>query len=181
MSSSELEHQMDAVKESWKRFFAGVKKQTKDKQEFENIEYTVNTAALRELVERVDQRKDYFARYHSGMKMSEFKEIGLNMFWLAKLKPFSIKGAENTDAYTFDINEDFAMYHMLSALQTMAKDLNTPFIEEKISSALYYEISYCLSFRDMSKEAIGLLVELVARIVIPDFDQKEKERAAQEK
>lgn len=175
MTSSEMEKQMMAIVDSWKTFFAGIKESTEGKIAFENSRYFVNSKALNELVKRVHQRKDYFTRYHSGLNMSEFKEIGLNMFWLSKLKPFSVEGEKNIDAHTFDLNEDFAVYHMLNCLEAMAKRLNLKYDEKRVSQSLYYEMSYCLSFRDMSKEAMGILVELVARVVIPDYYLKDEE------
>ena len=160
---------MMEILSSWKTFFSGIQQQTQGTDKFIGSHYTVNSKALQELVIRVHQRKDYFTRYHSELKMSEFKEIGLNMFWLSKLKPFSVVSSENNDARTFDINEDFALFHMCCALQAMAKKLNISFDKKRLPSSLYFEMSYCMSFRDMSKEAMGMLVELVARVVMPDI------------
>lgn len=176
MTSDEIKQQMKEILSSWESFFSGVLQQTQGMDKFIGSHYTVNSKALQELVNRVHQRKDYFTRYHSELKMSEFKEIGLNMFWLSKLKPFSVVGSENIDAQTFDINEDFALYHMCCALQAMAQKLNISFDKERLPSSLYFEMSYCMSFRDMSKEAMGMLVELVARVVMPDIYLIEKEQ-----
>lgn len=172
MPSDELAAQMKKITDSWELYFAGMleKMEAEKVPGLDNIHVTKNSKALRELVVRVDQRKDYFTRYHSGLHMSEFKEIGLNMFWLTKLKPFSVEALEeNIDKFTYDVNEDFALHHMFSALENMAADLRTPFDMERLPQSLYYEMSYCMSFRDMSKEALGMLVELVARIVMPDY------------
>ena len=177
MTSDELEQQMTHIMDSWETYYAGILKQVQGRDGFKESRYIVNSKALQELVVRVNQRKDYFVRYHSGLQMSEFKEIGLNMFWLSKLKPFSIVGSENIDVYTFDINEDFALYHMCCALQAMATELGIGFDKERLPQSLYYEMSYCMSFRDMSKEAMGMLVELVARVVMPDIYLVEKMRA----
>ena len=177
MTSDELEQQMTHIMDSWETYYAGILKQVQGRDGFKESRYIVNSKALQELVVRVNQRKDYFVRYHSGLQMSEFKEIGLNMFWLSKLKPFSIVGSENIDVYTFDINEDFALYHMCCALQAMATELGIGFDKERLPQSLYYEMSYCMSFRDMSKEAMWKLFELLARVVMHDIYLLEKKRA----
>jgi len=168
ISSDVLEKRMKEIVDCWEIYFQNILKQCRDKAE---LEYTVNTVALRELVERVYQRKDYFLRYHSNLKMSEYKEIGLNVFWISKFKPFQIKGNCNIDKLAFETNDDFAMFHMFTALEKLAKSQNLDFNADKIPRSLYCELAYCLNFRDMSKEALGMIVELIARIAIPNLPE----------
>lgn len=171
INSDELANQMTDIENCWKNFLGEILQYYKNDKNDENIEinYTMNTLALREVVERVYQRKDYFKRYHSGMLMSEYKEIGLSMFWISKFKPFNITGHGYDDKIAFNINEDFAMYYMLVALKNLADELKLTYDSEKLSGSLYDEILYSMSFRDISKEALGIMVELVANIVIPDL------------
>ena len=61
------------------------------------------------------------------------------------------------------------MYYMLVALKNLADELKLTYDSEKLSGSLYDEILYSMSFRDISKEALGIMVELVANIVIPDL------------
>lgn len=169
INSEDLEKQMVAIEECWKTYFAKISEECKKDEDIGEIKYSVNSVALREIVERVYQRKDYFVRYHSCLVMSEFKEIGLNMFWISKFKPFHISGKLNIDRLAFDINDDFALFHMFTALKALADRLGCNYDAKKLPFSLYYEMSYCLTFRDLSKESLGLLVELVARIMIPDL------------
>lgn len=183
LNSDELKKNILAIENCWKEFISKVTQEyNKDIEHPIDVEYEVNALSLRELVERVHQRKDYFIRYHNGMKMSEFKEIGLNMFWLAKFKPFNITGNKYEDSVSISINEDFAMFYMLSALKNLSEELRKIYAKEieegklvllydsdKLSGNLYDEILYSLCFRDIPKEAMGVLVELVANIVIPDI------------
>lgn len=170
ISSDDLEKRMEDILNCWKIYFENISKKYQEIEQLKApIEYSVNSVALRELVERVYQRRDYFARYHSGLVMSEFKEIGLNMFWISKFKPFHVTNLENIDKFAFEVNDDFAMFHMFTALKELADSLGLAYDSAKIPRTLYYEMSYCLAFRDVSKEALGMIVELIARIVIPDL------------
>lgn len=171
VSSEILEERMNDIVNCWEVYFQHVVEMyTKDNPDL-LIEYTVNSVALRELVERVYQRKDYFLRYHSNLKMSEFKEIGLNMFWISKFKPFQIRANFNIDKLAFETNDDFAMFHLLTALEKLAKTLGLDFDSKRIPYSLYCELAYCLNFRDISKEALGMIVELIARIAIPNLPE----------
>lgn len=185
INSDELGNGMKEIQECWERFISNIT-QLYNKKAGKNIQvnYTVNAVALKECVKRVHQRRDYFRRYHNGMEMSEYKEIGLNMFWLMKLHPFDITGDDYEDIVAFNINEDFAMFYMLSALKKLAEELrkqHNKYIQngriqliydtERLSEDLYDEILYSLCFRDVSKEALGIIVELVANIVVPDISK----------
>lgn len=173
INSDELTKRMVSIEDCWKKFINKLMKYYEDNGNTSKIEYSINTVAIREIVERVYQRKDYFDRYHSGMEMSEYKEIGLYMFWLSKFKPFCMTGLGYDDKVAFNINEDFIMFYMLSALKNLAEEMNLEYNSDKISGKLYDEILYSLCFRDLSKEAMGLIVELVANVVILDLPVEE--------
>ena len=168
ISSSDLEKWMNSIEGCWQQFLTDMAKYYADHGEQIDLEYAVNVLALRELVERIDQRKDYFTRYHA-LQMSEFKEIGLGMFWIIKLKPFYLKNQLNIEKLAFNINENFALYHMLTSLNNLAKKLKLQYDADKLPGKLYDELLYSLTFRDFSKESMGILAELVAHIVIPDL------------
>lgn len=170
INSEQLEKEMVAIVECWKTFLEKITAYYHDNNNKRfSVSYTVNTLALREIVERVYQRKDYFCRYHSGMLMSEFKEIGLNMFWISKFKPFCISGDGYEEELAFNINDDFALFFMLTALENLAKKMKLEYSSERLSGKLYNEILYSLCFRDLSKEALGIIVELVAHLVITEL------------
>lgn len=168
ITSQELEKRMLTIRDCWMQFFSKMvelyKQETGDASV--EVKYEMNTEALHEMVERVYQRDDYFKRYHSGMKMSEYKEIGLNMFWLAKFRPFNVDGKGFKEKFAFDINQEFIMHYMFISLEQLAKIQKRKYDSTKIARPLYDELAYSISFRDISKEAMGIIVELVANIVI---------------
>lgn len=125
INSEQLEKEMVAIEVCWKTFLKKITNYYHDNNQDFKVNYTVNTLALREIVERVYQRKDYFFRYHSGMCMSEYKEIGLNMFWISKFKPFCIFGEGYEEELAFNINDDFALFYMLTALKNLAKKIES--------------------------------------------------------
>lgn len=168
ITSQEAKKRMMAIRDCWVQFFNKMVELYKNETGDEGIDvkYIINTEALHEMVDRVYQRDDYFRRYHSGMKMSEYKEIGLNMFWITKFHPFSVIGEGLDERFSFDINEEFALYYMFVALEHLAEIQHKNYDSDRISRSLYNELLYSLSFRDMSKEAMGVIVELVANSVI---------------
>lgn len=135
-----------------------------------NIEdiYCFNALALEEIFERTHQREDYFVRYHNGLQMSNFKEIGLVAFWITKLKPFSLKAEYFDDFLDFSINEEFALYYIFNTVARYAKKQNKRFNLKRINAELYNELLYSMHFRDISKEAYGCIVELIAIATIVD-------------
>ncbi|MBE6678815.1 MAG: hypothetical protein E7597_08490 [Ruminococcaceae bacterium] len=175
INSDDLAKRMVKIEDCWKDFLGKMLKYYSNESKDIELDYSVNVLALREVVERVYQRKDYFKRYHSGMRMSEYKEIGLTMFWISKFKPFNITGHGYDDKIAFNINDDFAMYYMLLALKNLAEELKLEYNSDKLTGRLYDEMLYSLSFRDISKEALGILVELVANIVILNLPGESEE------
>ncbi len=169
LDSEKTKKQMLAIEKCWKSYLSEVTSLQGGNVNITMPEYSVDVLALREIVERVYQRKDYFIRFHSGMVMSEYKEIGLNMFWITKFKPFRILNNSLDEETSFRANEDFAMYYMLTALKNLSKKLGLKYDSDRISANLYSELLYTLCFRDISKEAIGIIVELIANIVIIDL------------
>lgn len=182
-SSDEMSRELDEILKCWKDFIERAKN-AYDEEGKKTVKwrYDVDDFALKEMVTRVHQRKDYFYRYHSHMLMSEYKEIGLNMFWLTKFHPFRLLGHDYDEMDTFGINEEFAMFYMLSSLKAFSFRLQEKFSKDieqgafkleynsdLLTGNLYDEICYTLSYRDVSKEVLGVLVELVANIVIPDL------------
>lgn len=131
-------------------------------QEFNRDEvYYVNTLALREVFERVHQRDDYFARYHS-IEMSNYKETGLIAFWITKLKPFHLKAEYFDEIYDLKINEEFALYYIFNTVARYIKEQGNEYVVGKITPKLYNELLYTMQYRDLSKEAYGCIVELLA-------------------
>lgn len=124
--------------------------------------YYFNAIALEEIFERTHQREDYFIRYHNKLQMSNFKEIGLIAFWISKLKPFRLKAEYFDDNLDFSINEEFALFYVFNAVAQYAKKQGKQYSLARINHELYNELLYSMHYRDISKEAYGSIVELIA-------------------
>lgn len=81
LGSDELFGELHAILKCWEDFIDRAKGlYISDGKKKVKWKYDVDDYALKEMLVRVHQRKDYFYRYHSHMCMSEYKEIGLNFY-----------------------------------------------------------------------------------------------------
>jgi hypothetical protein len=127
---------------------------------YNNLTFTYNSSDLLSVIRKVDQRKHYFKEFHN-IAMSELKEISLLCFWLIKFKPYRI---ENDNDFLHDsINEKFCVYLIIYTIRNILR-LNK--LDESpinyFSEEYIYELTYSLKFRDISKEALILMVETIA-------------------
>lgn len=116
------------------------------------------------IIAKVDQRRKYFEYFHQ-LEMSEYKEMALICFWYIKLHPVSITqnvDSHNSLAYS-SINEKLAVNYMFSTYRSMLKTygLSTKRLDS-ISKKYVRELIYSFTYRDISKEAMILLVESMA-------------------
>lgn len=128
---------------------------------------------LSSIVIRIDQRKHYYKYFHSQYldgdidlrNISQIKEIALLCYWLVKYKPFTISNPDKARCYYADwgcgVNEVFAAYIFITFAYKHAKGhisksyyKSEPFKEELI---------YSFAERDISKEAMILLLAAVVR------------------
>lgn len=115
------------------------------------------------IIAKVDQRKKYFQYFH-GLDISEFKETALICFWYIKMKPISIRNKDVQESAEFEaINEKLGLYYIISTLKNMlsGKNLSVNAIDN-LPKEYLKEIIYSFEFRDISKEALILLVESIA-------------------
>ena len=72
---------------------------------------------LYRVVERVDQRLEYYRIYHENMHLSEVRAMGVAAFWILKYRPFQItvKGV-----HTYP-NEGMALHIILSMISVIQK------------------------------------------------------------
>ena len=116
------------------------------------------------IIAKVDQRRKYFEYFHQ-LEMSEYKEMALICFWYIKLHPVSIvQDADSHNAHAYSsINEKLAINFMFSTYRSMLKasGLSTRILDS-ISKKYIRELIYSFTFRDISKEAMILLVESMA-------------------
>ena len=171
LNPNDIEEKVSKLLNLWDNFLNDVKTPYADK--FQNISsdffeqknledlYEVNLFALREVFERTHQRADYFDRYHERLKMSDFKEIGLIAFWIAKFKPFHLKSEIFNEAFALRINEEFALYFIFNSIANYTIEQNQKYRLSRINSELYNELLYTMQYRDLSKEAYGCIVELI--------------------
>lgn len=124
------------------------------------VEY--NSQALKDVIIRVDMRGLYFRVFHEGMKANEYKLImGLECFWLLKIKPFWMKIEKDDNEKVMQIatwiNEELAMHMACGLLQ----NYNPSFFEQglDICAQYYNELKYSFRYRDLSKESMFLMFD----------------------
>ena len=155
MPPREIETIMSSILKTWDQFIKGIKNKEAS-SEHQDL-FNVNLDTLGEIVIRANR----------SPKNSEYKKTALYAFWLVKLKPFSLsKGHfEPYDPYAAKVNEEFAMYFILSVLKNIAvsKSKNTNL--DDLGEGMYREIVYAFQYRDISQEAMMLIVELIDKVV----------------
>lgn len=144
---------------------------------YDSKDLYVNEKAVLSVIAKVDQRKKYFQYFH-GLDMSEFKEVSLICFWYIKLKPICIsdKNDSNKQSAEFEaINEKLALYYILSTYRNMLEKqkLSTKVLDN-LPKEYLKEIIYSFEYRDISKEALILLVESIAVFLGLEPYQKKK-------
>lgn len=157
LSESELQAVWDKQKEFIEDFI------TSNKYDAESI--YINKDAVLAIIVKIDQRRRYFEFFHH-LEMSEYKEAALNSFWYVKLHPVNFKGTVSVEhqSQIYDsINEKLALYIIIKTLRAMLerKHLSTKVLDE-LPSSYIDELIYTLTYRDISKEALIILVESIA-------------------
>ena len=123
--------------------------------------------ALFQIISKVNQRKQYFVFFHQ-LDISDFKEVALNCFWFLKLKPISLQKDLLSVEQRFElsaINEKFVVYYLIKEFRALSDTLEKP--QEEIDAFFdeeyIYELVYSFMYRDISKEALILLVETMSK------------------
>lgn len=125
----------------------------------------INQNTVMSVIAKVHQRKKYFEYFH-GLEMSDCKEVALICFWYIKLRPICAASKDlfmkEMEEFNY-INEKLAVYYILTALQGLLEEKNLP-VEplENINKDFVRELIYSFRYRDISKEALILLVEGMA-------------------
>lgn len=167
LDAKSMEDKINLLIEMWKSFIKQslpIYRNEENGITYTNIDetYSINIVALRELFERVNQREDYFKRYHNNLKMSNYKEIGLIAFWIVKFKPFHLIREIVDDYFDLRVNEEFALYYIFSTLSKFNEKQEKKSNLNKITPELYNELIYTMQYRDVPKEAFGCITELLA-------------------
>lgn len=122
----------------------------------------INYPMLYRIIERIDQRKDYYLYFHSNhdhaMDMSQAKEAALFCYWLIKYKPISFENSyEESDFFSkngYTINEFYAAFLLMSFITGLDEGNKKYFNKDAVST-----LTYSLTNREISKEALILYVE----------------------
>ncbi len=125
-----------------------------------------NDALLLKIIDRVDQRSDYFFYFHSTVSsngklqpdfMSQNKEIALLCYWIIKYKPLTITNPELEMEYYKDnhctINDAFAAYIFISQIRRV-KSLSKKQKDYYGSWDYKEDLFYKFMHHDISKEAM---------------------------
>ena len=161
MFPATIKSAMEAVLDIWEQFVVGIKSEDVSGETHEL--YSVNLDVLRDIVVRVNKREAYFQIFHNSMKMSEYKELALYAFWIVKLRPFTL--LQHFEPFAGKENAEFALFYIFYVLKNIAERESQHTDLESLGDPIYREIVYSFQYRDISKEALILIVELIAKIV----------------
>ena len=132
---------------------------------YNNNNIYINEKTVMAIIAKVDQRRKYFKYFH-GLEMSEYKEVALICFWYIKLHPICSvsKDVLQDDIAEFNsINEKLAVYYLLITLKAMLRNRNKDVdVVDELPVEYIKELTYSFTYRDLSKEALILLVESIA-------------------
>ena len=91
--------------------------------------------------------------FHNDMVTSEYKETALYCYWIIKLRPLwtspDVKSSER-------INEKFALHLYVALLKKYNEDFSE---KDGISKKHIRELLYSFRYRDLTKEAMILMLE----------------------
>lgn len=129
----------------------------------------VSEVTVFQIITKVHQRKKYFSYFHH-LDISDFKELALYCFWIVKVQPLFCTKSELTDEESIEfesLNEKFAVFYLIKKLRSLGEGNNevSDRINRLFSQQYIYELIYSFTFRDISKEAMILLVETMALAV----------------
>ena len=161
--------QMNTFVPVWRQFFDKYQEKTGITvlSSETDIENWLDPYILGEIVDKVTNRKEYYYQFHN-MEVSEFKETAFYAYWIMKLQPVCTAAAKLSDPrFAAQINEEFAFYYILNSLGNIAKTKGDNFCSSRISVRLYDEMIYTFRYRDVSKEAMMMIVELLYYSVTP--------------
>lgn len=127
-----------------------------------STELRINYPMIYRIIERVNQRRDYYLYFHSNhihsMSMSQAKEIALFSYWFIKYKPLSFESSyEEANFFAengYTINEWYVAFLLMGFIIGLEEEHLKYFNERAIST-----LTYSLTNREISKEALIMYVE----------------------
>ena len=125
----------------------------------DDVQYIVSARALLDMVIRTDKRKVHYYFFH-GMTINELKVAALYAYWVLKYRPITL----TDERYIYDscaicINESFAIYIIYSVLRKV-RNIEPHYFG---NDSYYEKLMYSFRFRNISIDAMLLLVESIAQ------------------
>jgi hypothetical protein len=120
-----------------------------------DVKYHISGLDMIDMIVRIDKRKAYYQFFH-GMDINELKVAGIYVYWILKLKPFSITDRRYAGKLECcDVNEVFALYIIVTVLLGLGR------LDRLIqgSEPYFKELRYSFRFRHFSIDAMLVLVE----------------------
>ena len=163
-----MEHYEPLTEEQWHAeiaHFRDVAASFIESNGYEKPDIGVSDTKVFQIITKVDQRKKYFAYFHH-LDISDFKELALYCFWIIKTQPLHCQktNLEKEEIDFESLNEKFALYYLIKKLRSLANGNTDTLarISNFFSKQYIYELIYSFTYRDISKEAMILLVETMA-------------------
>jgi hypothetical protein len=117
-----------------------------------DLEYRISGLDMIDMIVRIDKRKAYYRFFH-GMDINELKVAGLYVYWILKLRPFSITDCRYAGKQECcDVNEVFALYIIITVLLGLERIIQG-------GEPYFKELRYSFRFRHFSIDAMVVLVE----------------------
>jgi hypothetical protein len=123
-----------------------------DVLKFDTSKIIISMRVISEIIERVEKRRVYFHVFYDGCKMGELNEGALFCYWILKLHPFSCPGSD-----TNVLNAKIALCLFTNTIYYYQRSSNKPL--PVISQQYLKDIYYSFRYRDLSKEALMMMIE----------------------
>ena len=164
LTPKERQTQVDKLLKVWNDFIL-VNEPTLNKDDV-----FINQRSLAEVVERVSKRKFYFEVFHKLPHISEFKETALYVFWITKLKPFTV--TNEASKLCASVNELYAFHMVISVFEKVRRETK-PANFCYPTEAMLSDFVYGLKYQDLTKESLILYIEaLAASCGLPVFSSQ---------
>jgi hypothetical protein len=157
----EVEPIVEGLRKKWDIYWEAIPDKT------DNWHMSISRYTLAEIVVRIDKRAVYYSFYHKIKQIDERKITGLLVYWIVKLRPFSviftnkslISSKEKKMAES--INERFAAFLLYAIILHDNNHLGTKKLPltEQPKYSYFEELVYTLRYRNLSIDAMMMLVE----------------------
>jgi len=117
----------------------------------------LSDSCMLKIIDLVERRRVYFYVYH-GIEMSEWNEVALYCFWIAKLQPFfEIPKANMAAREANNVNSIIAV----RMLYSMANRIRLELGKDRIKLPNISNLIHSFRYRDISKESVMAILEVM--------------------